>query len=171
MSRSTWFLAPLFLLLVVGLLGARARQAEKPGEPGVPGEPVETKLMKKLTPLLTVDRVEPSVKFWTERFGFKKTMEVPNGDAVAFAAVERDGVEIMLQSWASLTADLKFMERPEKPTPAFLYLEVGDLEEVQKNLEGLDVPLGPRDTFYGMREITVREPGGHLVIFACRIPE
>src|SRR5258708_37704731 len=37
-------------------------------------------MINKSTPVLHVKSVEPSLKFWTERFGFKKTIEVPEGD-------------------------------------------------------------------------------------------
>ena len=37
-------------------------------------------MINKSTPILHVESVEPGVNFWTERFGFKKTIEVPEGD-------------------------------------------------------------------------------------------
>ena len=45
--------------------------------------------LKKLTPVLVVDRVEPCVSFWTERFGFAATNQVPGPDgSLVFASVE-----------------------------------------------------------------------------------
>jgi len=35
--------------------------------------------MKKLTPILLVKEIEPSLPFWVDRLGFKKTVEVPEG--------------------------------------------------------------------------------------------
>jgi len=36
--------------------------------------------VKRITPVLFVQDVEPCVKFWVDRFGFEKTAEVPDGD-------------------------------------------------------------------------------------------
>ena len=41
--------------------------------------------VKKITAVLLVEKVEPCVRFWTERLGFEKTAEVPDGDQVVFA--------------------------------------------------------------------------------------
>ena len=39
-------------------------------------------IIDRSTPILHVKTVEPSLKFWTERFGFKPTVEVPEGDHI-----------------------------------------------------------------------------------------
>ncbi len=55
-------------------------------------------MINKSTPVLHVKSVEPSLKFWTERFGFKKTIEVPEGDHLGFIAMENGAVEVMYQT-------------------------------------------------------------------------
>src|SRR5258706_305842 len=47
-------------------------------------------MVNKSTPILHVKSVEPSLKFWTERFGFRKTIEVPEGEKCG-GAVPRGG--------------------------------------------------------------------------------
>jgi hypothetical protein len=47
-----------------------------------------------------------------------------------------------------------------------LFIEVDDFEDVLARLEGYPITMPIRTTLYGMREIGVREPGGHAVIFA-----
>ena len=42
--------------------------------------------MKKVTPLITVDEIEPCLPFWTGKMGFEATATVPHGDALGFAA-------------------------------------------------------------------------------------
>ena len=54
----------------------------------------ETIVINKSTPILHVESVEPGVNFWTERFGFKKTIEVPEGDHGLVAFVDRIAPEI-----------------------------------------------------------------------------
>jgi hypothetical protein len=48
-----------------------------------------TMTVRKITPVLFVQDIEPCVKFWVERFGFKTTAEVPDGDKLAFAMLRR----------------------------------------------------------------------------------
>ena len=49
-----------------------------------------------------------------------------------------------------------------------LFIEVEDFADILKRLEGYPIALSERTTFYGMREIGVHEPDGHIVIFAAR---
>ena len=62
--------------------------------------------MRKLSPLLTVEAIEPCLSFWVERLGFAKTVEVPEGSSLGFVILAKDGVEIMYQSRASVEKDI-----------------------------------------------------------------
>jgi len=46
--------------------------------------------VRKSTPVLFVDRIEPSLAFWEERIGFARTVEVPDGDRLGFVILARD---------------------------------------------------------------------------------
>ena len=120
---------------------------------------------KKVTPVLLVDAIEPCLPFWIERLGWAKTAEVPGAKGVNFAIVAKDGVELMYQTWESAKDDVA-IERTSGGTSVALFVEVSDIDAVEHQLRGVDVALARRRTFYGMDEIGVREPGGHLVIFA-----
>jgi hypothetical protein len=39
--------------------------------------------VKKLTPVLSVEQIEPVLPFWTQHFGFIKTVEVPRATVSA----------------------------------------------------------------------------------------
>lgn len=120
----------------------------------------------KITPVLVVDSVEASLIFWVDLMGFEKTAEAPEGDTIGFAIVTKDGAEVMLQSVASVRNDVpQFVE--VDPGPAFLFIEVTDFGETLTRLSAYPITMPERTTFYGMREIGIREPGGHIVIFAC----
>jgi len=123
---------------------------------------------KKLTPVLMVDAIEPCLPLWTERLGWTKTVEVPEGDRLGFVILEKDGVEVMYQTWASIENDLG--TRPVRPagTSVGLFIEVSDLDEVERQIAGEPVVLPRRRTFYGMDEIGIREAGGHTMVFAQR---
>jgi len=120
--------------------------------------------MKKLTPVLVVDQVEPCAAFWTGALGFARTAEVPHDGETGFVMLQKDAVEIMYQSRASVAADLPSLAEGAHRT--VLYIEVGDLNAVEAAVAGAEVVQPRRTTFYGMMEIGVREPGGNVVIFA-----
>jgi uncharacterized glyoxalase superfamily protein PhnB len=120
--------------------------------------------MKKLTPVLVVDQVEPCAAFWTGALGFERTAEVPHGGELGFVMLQREAVEIMYQSRASVAADLPALAEGVHRT--VLYIEVADLDAVAAAVAGAEVVQERRTTFYGMMEIAVREPGGNVVIFA-----
>jgi uncharacterized glyoxalase superfamily protein PhnB len=137
----------------------------------LPGRPAseEKKAMtvKKITPVLFAAEIEPCVKFWVERFGFERTMEVPDGNKLAFAIVQKGGVELMYQSFASADKDAPASTAQAiRKGPTFLYVEVENLDDTIGALKGAEVVMPVRTTFYGSREIGVTDPAGHYVTFA-----
>jgi hypothetical protein len=120
---------------------------------------------KKLTPVLLVDAIEPCVPFWVDRLGWTKTVDVPGEHGISFAILTKDGAELMYQTWESAREDLGSV-RPPGGTSVGLFLEVSDLAAIERQIEGIEIALPRRRTFYGMDEIGVHEPGGHLVVFA-----
>jgi uncharacterized glyoxalase superfamily protein PhnB len=132
-------------------------------------KPQEKKAMnvKKITPVLFAAEIEPCVKFWVERFGFEKTVEVPDGNKLGFAIVQKAGVELMYQSFASVDKDAPASTaQAVRQGPTFLYVEVENLDEIIGALKGVEVAMPERKTFYGSREIGVKDPAGHYVTFA-----
>ena len=123
--------------------------------------------VKRVTPVLFVEEVEPCLKFW-ERLGFQRAMEVPDGASLAFAAVQKDGTEIMYQSFASAMKDESASpaSKDRLKSHAFLFIEVEDLAPIMSALQGTNLEVEPHDTFYGSREIMVRDPAGHFITFA-----
>jgi hypothetical protein len=61
--------------------------------------------IKKITPVLYADELEPCVKFWKERFGLEKTVEVPDGERLGFVILQKGNLELMYQSYASARKD------------------------------------------------------------------
>jgi uncharacterized glyoxalase superfamily protein PhnB len=126
---------------------------------------------RKITAVLVVSAVEPSLEFWERRLAFTKVAEVPHGDALGFAMLVKDGTEVMLQSEASVRADMTdTMAGGVIGTSTVLYVEVDDLAAAEAALAGYPIALPRRTTFYGMTEFGVLEPGGHLVVFAQQGP-
>ncbi|MHC5065602.1 MAG: VOC family protein [Planctomycetota bacterium] len=126
-------------------------------------------LMKKCTPILTVDAIEPCLPFWVDQLGFTKTMEAPEGDRLGFAGLAMGPVEVMLQTRSSIIADMPALEPHLPDATQFLFIEVEDLDAIKARLKEGDIYMPERETFYGTREIGAREPGGHYLTFAERI--
>lgn len=126
-------------------------------------------MIQKLTPVLIVDEVAPAAAFWRERLGFEQHIEVPHGDALGFVGLQRDGVELMYQSRASVAEDIPSIAADRHRSA--LFVEVEDLDTVERAMDGVEQVFPRRTTFYGMAEIGVREPGGNVVIFAQRVGE
>ena len=123
--------------------------------------------LKQLTPVLLVDRVEPCLSFWTDRFGFVKRNEVPGDDgSLVFASVDKDGIEVMYQTRASVIAENPSAAHELDGRSIVLFITVDDFDPVEKSLAGAPVVKPRHKTFYGSTEMYVREPGGHTVGFA-----
>ena len=123
-------------------------------------------MIKKLTPVLFVEKIEPVLPFWTEHLGFVKTVEVPEGDRLAFVILQQGNVEVMYQTYASVEKDLPAILPDVRKGPAFLYIEVENLDALKPSLKSADVYMPERNTFYGAREIGIRDPAGHFLTFA-----
>ncbi len=122
--------------------------------------------VKKITPILFAQELEPCIRFWTERLGFQKTVEVPEGGKIGFVILERDGLELMYQSYASVEKDSAATAELARKGPTFLYLEVNDLKQSLAVTQGAEVGMPERSTFYGSKEFGVKDPAGHWIIFA-----
>ncbi len=132
---------------------------------------------ESIAPVLIVERVEPTRDFFRDRLGFTPTAVVPHDDGLGFAMLEKDGVVVMIQSHAAVIEDVgpdaarAMNETISGRGAATLFITVSDVELIVPSIADADVIVQLRKTFYGMHEITVREPGGHAVTFASRLPQ
>lgn len=122
--------------------------------------------MKKLTPILLVDRIEPCLPFWTEGLGFSKTAEVPGEGGLVFAMLQKDGIEIMYQTRKSVIDDLPKGHPLKLDGTTVLYIEVESLDAIRELAKKHTVYSEEREMFYGATEIGILEPGGHAITFA-----
>jgi len=146
--------AALFLCALGALLPNRTSFSE------------ETNKMAKLTPVLFVEAIEPCLGFWVDRLGFEKTAEVPEGSRLGFVILVKENAEVMLQTYESGEKDIPALAEDFRKSANFLYVEVSNLDEIVPKLDKASIVMPLRTTFYGMREIAVREPGGHVVCIA-----
>lgn len=122
--------------------------------------------MLSSTPVLFVASIEACLPFWVDRLGFVREVEVPHGDRIGFVILTRDGIQVMLQSFDSGAADVPQLAAEQRRGPTFLFIKVADLAAVEAALQGCEVLMPRRTTFYGAIETGFREPGGHCITFA-----
>jgi Glyoxalase/Bleomycin resistance protein/Dioxygenase superfamily len=122
--------------------------------------------VKKSTPVLIVDAIEPSLPFWQERLGFSRPVEVPDGGRLGFVILANGAVEVMYQTAALVQKDSSAHAAEFDGDRTFLFVEVDDIETTARALQGFEIVMPRRETFYGSTEIGYREPGGHFVTFA-----
>lgn len=142
------------LLTILPLTMSKAEEKTKP------------MMVKRITPILFVEEVEPCAKFWVERLGFQKTAEVPEGDKLGFVMLQKGNVELMYQSYASVEKDVGAISNVVRKGPSFLYIEVDSLDEAISAVKDAEVVMPVRTTFYGSKEIGIKDPAGHFITFA-----
>ncbi|HEY6175078.1 MAG TPA: VOC family protein [Kofleriaceae bacterium] len=122
--------------------------------------------MKSIVSNLIVPSIEDCLPFYVERLGFEKTVDVPHGDKLGFVILRRGPLELMLQSRASVADDIAALAKDS--FRAALYIEVDQLDPIRKALSDWPRVVPERTTFYGAREVIVRDPAGNVVLFASR---
>jgi hypothetical protein len=130
--------------------------------------------LRKATPVLVVDRIEPVIPFWN-KLGVTAVTEVPDGAAadgrLAFVILAAEGIEIMYQTLASIKADLVKSAAVKEafranPQQTLLFVEVSDLAEIESKLRDERLIMPRRTTFYGSTELGYTDPAGNIVVFA-----
>jgi hypothetical protein len=125
--------------------------------------------LRKTTPVLFVEAIEPQLAFWRDRMGYELLVEVPHGAHLGFVIMARDGVEMMLQTLASGRADLPEAMPHLQAGSVLFFHEVADLKAVLPLVAGLKVVAGPRESPYGMHEIFVVDTAGMVHGYAQRL--
>jgi uncharacterized glyoxalase superfamily protein PhnB len=131
-----------------------------------------------LTPNLMTEDVNQSVIFYRDRLGFRYLMGLlSEGDAMAqdfdpdktlqWAMLERDGAQVMFQLRDSMAREYAEMNNVAIGSSATFYLEVPDLDNLISGLgNGIETVLPDHTTFYGMRELWIRDNNGYLLALA-----
>jgi hypothetical protein len=121
-------------------------------------------MMKKLTPVLVVDAIEPLLPLW-DALGFTRTAEVPHGDRLGFVILQNGSVELMYQTRESVRADVPKLA--DNYGRSGLFIEVDNLDSVAKLVpKSTDLIVERRKTFYGATEMILRDAAGNVVVLA-----
>jgi uncharacterized glyoxalase superfamily protein PhnB len=122
--------------------------------------------MQKVAPTLLVEKIEPSLKFWTEELGFTKEMEVPSEQGPVFVMLTNGPVEVHLQTLASASKEIPILKNCKMPAASFLYIDVPDVHALYDKLRRFEIVVPLEKTFYGATHFFLREPGGHILGFS-----
>jgi uncharacterized glyoxalase superfamily protein PhnB len=125
-----------------------------------------------VTPNLVVSNLDRSLAFYRDVLGFTVVTTVPEAAAtpaavpVVFAWMQRDTVNVFLNSEA-----VAEMKTSAGTNMLFITLAAADIASgidalfaAVKDRAPVKMPL--TDQFYGMREFTITDPDGYVVIFA-----
>jgi len=130
--------------------------------------------LRKATPVLIVDRIEPVLLFW-RKLGVIPTTEVPDGTAndgrLAFVILAVEGIELMYQTIDSIKDDLVKSASVKEafrvdPQQTIVFVEVSQLAEIESQLQGERLVMPRRKTFYGSTEVGYADPAGNIIVFA-----
>ena len=119
----------------------------------------------RATAVLFVDRVEPTRDFFT-KVGFTVMFDVPEGDHLGFVGLEKDGVNVMVETRGNANEGQAIRELTRQSRAAVVFIEVDNLDAVITALATEKAIVERHTTFYKADEISFMEPGGNIVTFA-----
>jgi uncharacterized glyoxalase superfamily protein PhnB len=131
-----------------------------------------------LTPNLMSDNVNESVVFYRDRLGFHFFAGVlAEGQSMAdafsadiplqWAVLGRDDARVMFQLRSSLAREYAPAGDLALGASATLYLETENLDALIAGLgESVEIVLPDHTTFYGMREMWIRDNNGYILTLA-----
>ena len=129
-----------------------------------------------VTPNLIVSDIDTSIAFYRDVLGFAVFATVPDNGPFVFAWMQRDGVNVFLNSIGSVKDEHpELAARPLGGTNT-LYIVI----EADTPAAGVDalfdsvtsrarVVMPMKDQFYGMREFGIEDPDGYLIFAAQQI--
>ena len=134
---------------------------------------------KKLTPDLMVADVTATVKFYTEKLGFKLDRLVPendrsierhliDGQKYVYAMVSRDDVFMMFMRKDVYEEDVPALKGATLGASASFYCEVDDLNGLRDSFKEnrVDILKDIHTTWYGMQEFYIKDCNGYILGFA-----
>jgi hypothetical protein len=81
-------------------------------------------------------------------------------------ALQKDGIEVMYGSYASLDREPLVGPSLYQKGTSYLFIEVDNLDELVAAMKDLPKIVEVHKTFYGSTEFTVKDPGAHFITFA-----
>ena len=132
-----------------------------------------------IVPNLMVADMARSLAFYRDLLGLtlafavaadRSLLSETDGTDAVFTTLDWDGAQLMLQTAASLAEELPAMAAglPDRPGGT-IYLRGFDPDKVLPLLPAETIVKGPFTQWYGMRELYLRDPDGHILCLG--VPE
>ncbi len=108
------------------------------------------KFKKSITILYSAD-IRRSIAYYTERLGFEQQWEWD--DPPSFAGVEKDEVEVFFSKVTGAIPEIWFC------------IVVDNIDDYYNSMKdkGADIRSLPETKPWGMREMIIRDPDGHMI--------
>jgi len=117
--------------------------------------------LKDLVPMLETEDIEETVKFYTEKLGFKCTGKYADEENPFWVSLAKDEVVIMFSKQVNKKKDVA-----GSVFTGSLYLYPGDVRELWEHLKDkVEVSYPIEDFHYGMREFGIKDNNGYLLQF------
>ena len=156
------------LILSMAGLGLVARAGDKPyakpsqpaaAQPVATAQPAKAKI-KQIIPILKVQDIGVSMDYYINTLGMQKEWEW--GDPTEFASVGGEGFSVFLQQ-----------DNPQSVASQTIYVEVDNVDSVFQHVKahGGEVAQAPTDCPWGMREMHMKDPSGHLIRIGSPLPK
>jgi uncharacterized glyoxalase superfamily protein PhnB len=124
-------------------------------------------MLKKLTPNLMVEDVARTLAFYHETLGFKVLTTLPEQEPFDFAIIQRDGVELMFQSRASLSQNVPALTGTPIGASQTFYIEVTGIRDLYEVLhDQVEIVVDLHITSYGTQEFYFRDINGYILSFS-----
>jgi len=123
-------------------------------------------VVQRLTPVLAVESIEPSVPFW-EALGFTATNPSYTDGELIFMEFVKDGFQVHYQTLERIESNTPAAAESLRRGAAMVYVTVDQLDGIVERLGEAEVVIPRQRTAWGSDEIYVREPGGHIIGFAA----
>jgi uncharacterized glyoxalase superfamily protein PhnB len=134
--------------------------------------------ISKLSPNFEVSNIRNTVAFYTEHFGFKLMMAVPESqDGVdetfaenkeyVYAMMQKDNVEFMFQRTDTFKNDVIFSKDLSIGATVSFYMDIEGLKDFYTTLKNKNLQVTElKTTWYGMQEFYVKDLNGYILGFA-----
>lgn len=122
-----------------------------------------TSQVRAVSPFLLVRDVKRAAAYYSDVLGF--TTRGFWGDPPMFAIADRDGISVMLRQ---VKADEAFQPNAALEDCLDAYFSVNDADALYAEYlgKGANLVCPPENQAYMMREFQVRDPDGHVLVFA-----
>ena len=134
--------------------------------------------VNKLTPNFEVSDIKQTVEFYTENFGFRLIMAVPekqdgidevlvDDKEYVYAMMVKDSVELMFQRSDTFKKDVIFSKDLPIGASVSFYIEIEGIQLFYEILKSNSLQITDlKTTWYGMQEFYVKDINGYIIGFA-----